>query len=225
MGNDTLLTSYLVVCLLFIAGLMWIQHNRRTVMLISTRNMFLVGFAYFQIISVLYWLHGPPLYEDMWRLNQPRNDARQFMVMSALFLSVFLLAYKYLRFIEKRPQRFIFQTGASGDSFLLLMALGMSLISFAMQMGIGNRYVAILSLYAGISMGAAACGLAAWVLIGRFRNPLIVSYCVGIVGLNMVGQLGGFSRRGLLSMGLAILWAAFYRYIHTKRTGYLAFIL
>ena len=40
----------------------------------------------------------------------------------------------------------------------------------------------------------------------------------------MLGQLGGFSRRGLLSMGLAILWCVFYRYLHIKRTAYLAMI-
>ena len=223
--NYTMLNLYLIACLVFLLILMWVQHNRRTVMLFSTRNMFLVGFAYFQIISVMYWVSEPELFGELWPLTRPKQDASQFIAMSFLFLLFYLIAYQLFRFVSKHYQRFTFMSGAEGDSFLLLMALIMSVMSVGMQLGgLFNRYIGILAQYAGISMGAAACGLTAWVLVARYKNPIIVGYATGIIAINMFGQLGGFSRRGLLSMGLAILWAMFYRYFHIKRTGKLAII-
>ncbi len=214
-----MLNLYLAACLIFFLVLIWVQHNRRTVMLFSTRNVFLVGFAYFQIISVMYWVADPELYGKLWPLTRPKQDASQFIAMSLLFILSYLIAYHLFRFVAKHRRSFTFLSGAEGDSFLLLLALIMSVLSVGMRLGIGNRYIATLSQYAGVSMGAAACGLAAWVLVARYKNPIIFSFCAGIIAMNMFGQLGGFSRRGLLSMGLAILWSMFYRYIHTKRTG------
>ena len=222
--NYFLLNLYLIACLVVFFIVMWVQHNRRTVMLFSTRNIFLVGFGYFQIISVMYWVAEPELYAHFWRVDKPANAAKHFVAMSSLFLLVFYFVYSKFNFVQNHYRSFIFRVGASTDPFLLLIAVLLSVLSVGMQLGVGNRYVAILANYAGISMGAAACGLAAWVLTARYKNPVMLVYCVSIIGLNMLGQLGGFTRRGLLSMGLAVLWSVFYRYVHTKRVGYLAWV-
>ncbi len=218
----TLLNLYLVACLIFFLVLMWVQHNRRTVMLFSTRNIFLVGFAYFQIISVMYWAADPGRYGKAWHLARPKQDATHFVAMSLLFILCYLITYHLFRFVAKHRRSFTFRSGAEGDMFLLLLALIMSVLSVGMQIGIGNRYIAIMSQYAGVGMGAAGCGLAAWVLVVKYKNPIVFSYCAGIIAMNMLGQFGSFGRRGLLSMGLAILWSVFYRYLHPKRIGYLA---
>jgi len=143
--------------------------------------------------------------------------------MASLFLICFLVTYSKFKFVEKRPRLFLFSLRALSDVQLLFVALVMAGFGLGLKFVSFSRFVFILSTYAGIGIGAASCGVAAWVLISRFKNPLIVSYCFGIFALNLAGQLGGFSRRSLLSMGIAVLWAVFHKTLYQKRTKNLIF--
>lgn len=217
--SQVLVIAYpsIIAMLLFVVVMVWVQHNRQTVLLLSIRNFFLAGFCFFQLIAIIYWIHDPLRYPH-WKLSRPASDLLEYLSMAFLFLLFFFVAYHKFQFVAKRYQRFRFTPRIPSDSQLILLAFMMSVIGLGLTLAPLGKYAIIISNYAGIGIGAASCGLAAWVLISHLKNPFAVTYCLGIIGINILSQLGGYSRRHLLSMGIAVLWAVFYKVLYRRRT-------
>lgn len=226
MGEFFLVNLYLGALILGIVVVSWIQHNRGTIMLMSVRNLFLGGFIYYQLISVLYWTLGPgqEKYGELWPILRPDQTLTRFCLLATLFLAAFFLAYKKFNFLSNNPGRFQFKTGVPTDGFLLLMALLLAAIGLSMRLGFFGGYFMALSIYSGTAITAASSGVAAWVLFKKIKNPVVIAWSGIIIGINLMSLLGGFSRRGLLSIGLAILWALFYRFLYKKSSWKVVFL-
>ncbi len=66
-------------------------------------------------------------------------------------------------------------------------------------------------LYAASGMGATAAGLACWAACQRYQNVALWAFAFGTGFLHFLPHLTSYGRRGMLSICLAMLWAAYHQ--------------
>ncbi len=190
-------------------GLIVYQGIKKSVDLVSHRNIYLAGFIYFQIIGLATLLPT----EDFRpvRLNNPRQALELYFWYTLVYLVCFFLAYhknpisaRIARFF--RPRRpYVANDWLLMMVALVFLALGVFLRYFARHVGLG--------LLAGfVPAFPAACAIVAWIWGGRRFNLFVVSVGGFIFAVSAFATVWGvFGRRPLLQVCLAVVWGAYYR--------------
>mgnify|MGYP006286692951 CR=1 FL=1 len=206
---------------------MWRDHNRGRLGLISIRNVFLLGFIHFQLLSVALWLAGSESYRDRWVIRPLRelvdrgsNTSMWFVIWALLFLTFYMLAYHRSRWITRLAKKVPAPQAMPLDSRLLFISAIGTLIAITCWYLQLLPIVGPLLRFVGAGVGAVSCGLAGWVWARRLWNLPMLAYTFGLVLANilpmMMGQIG---RRQMLSMAAAVVWGVFFRRLYATRSG------
>lgn len=185
--------------------------------LVSTRNVFLAGFVFFQLISAIV-----PLWLDEYH-NYPLIDPGRAGLTHAFFSMLFLVAF--FAFYRAAPLHRAAVTVLPKQAYrmsisgFITLAIIVTVLGLLLRFGVGIRYVGVIAAWIGVGLAAAGCGLAAWVWAPRVLNPIVAAYASGIIGVNMlIAMWGGHGRRGMVTALAAILWGAYFSYLrhHSK---------
>ena len=197
---------------LVVAWILW-RYLRRFDELISLRNIFLIGFVFFQLYSVATVAGSHD--SGQFVLAHPLADERRFALLSTVFLTVFLLAYSqsvFPRRIRHRPVSALRHAvpHRPAPAMALALTLGGGLLRVyavvAPHGALGHAASAV-----AVAVAAVACGLAAWIPPEAKALSRRAIFCLLIVVANIpVAVVGQFSRRPLTALFGAVLWSLYY---------------
>jgi len=205
-----------IILLIVIAliTMMIVDHNRGKIHIISARNIFLLGFIHFQLLSVFVWLNWPWLYFQ-WDIQDSHGEtSRTFLLMSMVFLGVWMVFYGWGVGAKHLARRLPAPRFSPSDTNLLGVSLAVLLLGSVMwfsYLAVPTALFNIPSRFIGSGIVAGACGLAAWVWVRRPLNPLYLAFLGSVMLSGSLLVMTQFGRRLLLSIGLAIVWGAYYR--------------
>ena len=211
----TVIGLYLVSLAIGLFIWMGRQHNRGQVQLLSVRNVFLVGFVHFQLMSVATWIWYP--HHEHWPVQDPDSAVLKFALMATIFLGVCLGAYRGGRMVRRLARRLPSPKVSPSDTFLVVLAVALTVAALALRFALRIPIVAIVAVYLGAGFAAVASGLAAWVWVTRMGNPVAWAFTAGIVGINMLSLMTTIGRRALVSIAIAVLWGVYYKKWHRFR--------
>lgn len=176
---------------------------------INLRNVFLLGFIYFEFYGVIYplWTSDYGIYSVL----TPTYTSLRWITYSALFLMCFYLSYHYIiSKLDTEPQN---PTFLGGQSYVTLLVLAICL-SVGAYLGRFSGYVPLIGPllnHALIALAATAAGVATFVLIRNFGNPVLAVPAVIAIGIGLLNTvLSDFGRRGLVGLLGAVLWCAYF---------------
>lgn len=205
--------DFTVLSLIFIGIsliiLMLKQGLSRKVDIFSARNMYLVGFIIYQIISPAVALHtGDFLF---FRVYDPTHTGKTFLLMVITFLAMFLFGYQKVWFAPWMAGKLKFQARETDDYMLL------SLSVFLLLVGAVFRFSALAtitgaSIQVGVAFAAIASAMAGWVWSNRRSNLPVALVCAMVVGGSLLMVLvGAFGRRPLLAVLMGVSWGVYHR--------------
>ncbi len=209
----TLLTALILLALAVLVFLvMIVQGIRRTVELLTVRNLFLAGFLLFQLVSgVLAQLTGQ--YADV-TIREPGSTGLIYIAMVCAFLAVFWLCYNRGWFVTRHAWK-----RSGSDLPGLSPSAGLSLAVLMLAVGIVLRVVigrnvpilGVLTDMMGVGVLALAAGLAAWVWAPRLWNPAVAFPAAGVIVIACGTLLFmAFGRRDIVTVVCTVLFAAYY---------------
>jgi hypothetical protein len=177
---------------------------------ISTKLIFLLGFAYFQPLSAIYSILTGNT--DVLYVDDPGTASMIFAVLCVAFIAVFLFAYSRgwgVRRLACRPtmERQVTTQGLVASSVISLV------LAFICRDLIGTTIpvLGVLTFQLASGMYVSAVGFAAW---AWFENPRRVSTTLWLLTV-LVTVLAAFlavewSRRGMISTFIAVPWVGYY---------------
>jgi hypothetical protein len=205
--------NLVVVALACLAmGLIFIilkQGFSRKVDLFSARNMYLVGFIVYQIISPAIALETENY--TFFRLSFPEDTGKTFLMMAVTFLATFLCSYQRIKLSPWIAGKFKFPPRETND--YLLLGLGVFLVVVGMTlrfMPIPNFAAA--SLQVSIAFAAIAAAICGWVWSNNRANVSVVVVVALVLAASLVVALtGAFGRRPLLGVVMGFAWGVYHR--------------
>lgn len=207
MPSTTEIACFLWTLAALLLAWILIQHLTRRHDLLSFRNLFLIGFGVFQLHDAATSLTTGD-YRNYGVLH-PSRAGTEFAAMASIFLVAFLLVYHQpWRKSVREPDRAVEHTVTGILTVAVVLAVGSFVLRFGAQYEHVVEQVAILACIGG---AASACALAGWAWARQPHNPgvLVVGAFVATVSTAVALQ-DAFSRRGLLSLFLALIWGAYY---------------
>jgi hypothetical protein len=210
MNLPILLALWNVLIIAAIAYLIFIQHARRTVPLLSFRNVVLGGMLYFQCFGVFGWLFDRQsnMQWNAYIVDHNFSTSRTYMMMLTLFILCFMIAYRVAHIPSPRRLRIL---GNSHSRYRLnVLAWQLVFISLVVWGAgrLGSFGVARM-LSAGI--GTAALGLSGFAVFqARQRELRHLIHVCAIGGLATLPHLTSYGRRGLVSLAAIVVWSGFY---------------
>lgn len=176
---------------------------------INLRNIFLLGYAYFQLYGAIY-----PLWTGDTRPYQVlhlEETAIRFALLSALFLLSFYGAYAlvFRRVMTKSP---VLQfRGTQPQGVLLTLAVVLAIVAYLGRFSGFVPIIGPLLNHALLGSAAAAAGLAAAVAIRNYGNPILLLPALLTIGISLINTItSDFGRRGLVGILGACLWCAYF---------------
>jgi len=177
---------------------------------LSMKVIFLLGFAFFQLLSGIFSLVTGQT--DFLYAQQPGVPAVIFALLSILFLTVFLFAYRQgwgVRKLATRPERYRPTTcqGLVASSVISLV------LAFVCRDLIGTTIpvLGVLTFQLASGMYVAAVGFAAWAWF-EFPKRIVTALWLGTTLTLVVAAFLSveWSRRGMISTFLAVPWVGYY---------------
>ncbi|MEM7755631.1 MAG: hypothetical protein AAF297_08345 [Planctomycetota bacterium] len=205
---ETLLHLCIYAMALGVVAVCAYDHIRGAVDALSIRNIALVGFLIFMVLSA----RGGLLYasESSYNLADPTGTVGKWLVWCLLFLVVFFASYR-IGFGAPAIARAIPTPRATvgfSSSWPLMIAL--SIIALGLKV-VPIPFVAALSGMTAIGCAGVAAGIAGWVWGPRLFNPAVAVPAAAIVGLNIaIANFGEFSRRPMVSVGIGMVWGMYF---------------
>jgi len=194
----------------FLLGLMGVQGLRRTVPLVSVRNLFFVGFIVFQLTSASISLVTQRF--KLFMVTDLRGSATTLWVLCALFVVVFLIASRWTwpvrQLLARIPDR------AAFPNFVSLAVLSTAFLGTGILFKNILIYIPVfgpLSAIIGSGLLAAAVGLAAWAYAPRLLNPAALALMMGVLITALLSSMHlSYGRRDLLTVLVAAIWGAYH---------------
>jgi hypothetical protein len=207
MFNFTVLSLILIGFSLII--LMLKQGLSRKVDIFSARNMYLVGFIVYQIISPAVSLHTGNFM--FFRVYFPEETGKAFLMMVITFLAMFLFGYQKLWFTPWLARKFKFQARETDDYLLLGLACFLVILGGALRFFPLPNFVGP-SVQVGMAFAAIAAAMAGWVWSNR-RTNLPVAIVCGLIlcGSLLIVLVAAFGRRPLLGVLMGVAWGVYHR--------------
>ena len=208
---QSILVALLGLLTLAVCMLMLSQGLSRKVDLFSMRNLYLVSFLVYQVISPAFVLYAD--YYPMFDINAPERAAQTLTMYCYVYTFVFFLSYHRLSFSSWFSKKFNSTPRTIDDMLFLGLAVGLIILAIALRVfGPGIPVVSRAAVQIGIAAAAVASAIAGWVWGGRRFNPLIIVMMAFIVGSSLIiGMQGVFGRRPLLSVLLGLAWGYYHR--------------
>jgi len=205
---DSLLQIYIYVIALAVGVICFIDHVRGRVDALSVRNISLLGFLVFMVLSAKGGLEFVP--GSSYNLSDPTNTVRDWLLWCTLFLIVFFAAYRIgfgtagLARKLPVPRASIGPTSVWPLALLLLFAAGVLRL-------VPIPLVSALASLTAVGLAAVAAGLAGWVWAPRLFNPAIALPAIAVVGAAaFIANYGEFGRRPLVGVGAGLVWGMYY---------------
>ncbi|MFI4854518.1 MAG: hypothetical protein ACIAQF_06015 [Phycisphaerales bacterium JB065] len=194
----------------------WLDAVKGRFDLVCLRNIYLLGFIIFQLISAaLTFLTDNYM---PYPLSNPSTVGLYYCVLSTGFLTIFLLSYSHPLKLN-RLVRFVPRTaGVPSGGKLLSLAILATVTAFALKYGIRIPLVGILATYVGNAMGAAAAVVIGWYWAPRFLNPTVAIPSVVLLLANAaVAVQGSSSRRDIIAVFAGFIWGVYFSRVRFMR--------
>lgn len=212
-----LIAIYLYVLAAIVVAVMIRQHQTGSCPLLSIRNVALAGFIVFQLSSGAMALTLTGF--DHYYVSDPLGMGALFALYCTIFLIVLFWAYHRGWVAKKLALRVPQSWSVPGDGSLLMLSVMATFMAGVLRLTIGIPLISIITDYWGVGMASVAAGLCGWVWGKRLYNPVVICWSLAIVAANvMIVITGSFGRRGIVAVGLCLLWGMFYasfRYLRT----------
>lgn len=188
---------------------MFVGPHYRTLGIANLRNVFMLGFCYFQFYGIIYplWYND---FGDYYVMDPPRAAGR-FVAYSLLYLVSFFLAYNWL--FTKPPKNNkppTFQAELPAVPLLVVaVAVGLGAY-FARFSGYVPIFGPLLNHIFIASAAMSGC-LAMYVIARNLANPVLTLPALFIILLSMFNTvLADFGRRGLIGILGAAMWGLYF---------------
>lgn len=194
----------------------WADTTRGTYDLVCLRNIFLLGFIIFQLVSgalILFTENYLP-----YPLTNPDATGLYYALLSTVFLGVFLIVYsRPLK--TNRLTRFIPRTaGFPTAGKLLMLALLTTAAAVGLKYGLRIPLIGILANYVGNAMGAAAAVIIGWYWAPRFLNPAAAIPSFTLLLINAASAVqGSSSRRDIIAVFAGFIWGVYFSKVRFMR--------
>jgi hypothetical protein len=193
---------------------------KRNYDLLSWRNLFLVGFFHFVLLSGYFTASSG---EGAIKLSSVTSDVMGLYTLSALlFFCVFMGCSRWAfrrGWVVRLLPRLELPVTSPGVIIAVVVLLGASLVSLAMRGG----YLALLATNMRAGMAAAATGLATFYLLARRFNPASWALFACTLGASIaVSTAGGIGRREVLSVLIAIPWMWYFMSLRYRSAASIA---
>jgi hypothetical protein len=203
--------ALLLVLTAVILAVMFGQGRSGDVAWLSTRNLFLVGFIYFQTVSGAITAFSG-LNERGLFLNEPGRAAIVFTLIAAAFTGVFLWSYGRFRQLMRsssgmQPAR----SELSGLAAGLIAIVGV-LAGLLFRFVLGTvPILGVITIQLSVGMLTAACCLAAYAWSRNFWNPASVLTLVAVTSTSVAALLvNAFGRREILGVFMSMAFSLYY---------------
>jgi|GEM_PF-3994421 len=183
--------------------------------LVSLRVLFLVGFLVFLPSSgALTLLTGDG---GIYPVANLETTGLLFVVWVLVFYGLFEWTYSKGHLAVALAHRIPRPKASISDPVLVVVALvflGLNAPLRLIQLGAFSDQVLIP--IAG-SCRIAAAAIAAWILVGRWKNPVYLAFGGFVFGSILLDMaFTSFSRRPILGVGMALVWVAYYRVLRVQ---------
>lgn len=204
-----LVAIYLYALSAFLLFMMLRQFIRGESDLLSIRNFIVLGFIVFQLIGAA----GAVLVggASVFILTTPGWTSFIYAVMATIFLAVFFVTYRRSSVATWLARATPATRAVPSEPALWMLASVLLVVAAVLRFGPSTGLVHNVTSIAGISVAAAACGIAGWLWSRRFLNPaVLIAAAVICVAAATITMTGAFGRRGLVALGASMLWGMYY---------------
>lgn len=214
------MTQFLALWMLVLIGVcvyrIWADTTRGTYDLVCLRNIFLLGFIIFQLVSAALTLFTENYLP--YPLTNPEMVGLYYAVLATGFLIIFLIAYnhplKTNRLIKYVPRTAGVPTGGK----LLVLAVLATATAVGLKYGLRIPLVGILANYVGNAMGAASAVIIGWYWAPRFLNPAVALPSLFLLLVNAaVAVQGSSSRRDIIAVFAGFIWGVYFSRVRFMR--------
>ena len=173
--------------------------------LFSCRNIFLMGFLFFQNFGLVVWLLNRRSHHQWaYRVRDSDYSTSMLYIGSQVIALFFIfLAYRYAKIKFKKPAN---PLEAPSQMMCAVYSVCMSIFATAVW---GASFFALkdLMIFVSAGVGATATGIAAYAWF-RDRQNIALLFLLMVVGAaSCLPHLTEYGRRGLLSLALIVAWA------------------
>lgn len=201
------IAAYVMTALALLVILL--DHFRGVVDLLSIRNVALVGFLVFLVISSPKSLEART--DFTYNLVDPEGTVATYLGWCAVFLIVFLITYRGGWGVTRLAHATPVPKGEPGIATMWALAVALTVAAAPIRFGIRIPLVASLANWSSAALCAVSAGLVGWIWVRRLLNPAVAIPAVGLILINVVlAQYGEFSRRPLVSIGGCVVWGMYY---------------
>ncbi len=224
---ETLLAGYFYLLALVTLGWVLRQYLRSTYDLLSMRNVALLGFIVFQLVSAARVVRHPV--SGDFRLYQPLETGVVYAAWSTVFLFVFMMAYRW-RWPSTKLLPRAKRVRVVPDERTLWTYIVVCLLFGALFMRLPIPLIGLVTSKVGLALVAMSAGLVGWIWATRPMDTRTLLAAVVVLGSGLLlATLGEFGRRPLIAVSACFIFGAYYsqwRYLRPrtvlKRVGVVA---
>lgn len=177
---------------------------------LSMRNLFLVGFVYFQTVSGAITAFSGMNERGLF-LNEPGVAAILFTLYASLFIALFLWVYRLTRRSIGGPTRSIASMELSALSAVFVSVVGV-LGGLLLRFVLGTvPILGVITIQLSVGLFTAACCLSAYAWSRNFWNAGSVVAFVAVTSASVAALLvNAFGRREILGVFMSMAFTLFY---------------
>lgn len=219
-------TVFLLYFLAFVLCLMMLKQGlSQSVDFLSVRNLYLLGFIVYQLLSPANALRTENF--NGFQVFAPAETGRIFLLYAYLFIGVFLFSYHKFKPCRWFAGKFPAPQREISDSLFLGLAVALVCVAIPLRLfGPSIPLIARASVQIAIALAVVASAIAGWVWGAKRFNLIVVTMMIFIVGSSLaIGMLGVFSRRPMLTILLGLAWGAYHRRARFMKPAKLIFML
>jgi hypothetical protein len=199
----------LVAWLIIIPIIILKQGLSRKVELLSMRNLYLLSFCVYQLLSPALALKT----DNFWffPIDTPAKTGKIFLGMASVYLILFFFSYHKIKLTSWLARKLTGPPRELNDQ--LLIALASSLVAIAVPLRfMPVAVIAKPSIAIAIALVGIACAISGWVW-SKNRGNISTNVIVGvIVACSIVLSISStYGRRPLIGAVLGFIWGAYYR--------------
>ena len=221
------LAGYFYLLALVTLGWVLRQYLRSTYDLLSMRNIALLGFIVFQLVSAARVVRHP--ISGDFRLYQPVETATTYAAWSTVFLFAFMMSYRW-RWPSTKLLARVKRVRVVPDERSLWTYIVVCLVCGALFMRLPIPLIGLVTSKVGLALVAMSAGLVGWIWATRPLDSRTIFAAVTVLGAGLLlATLGEFGRRPLIAVSACFIFGAYYsqwRYFRPsavlKRVGIVA---
>lgn len=189
--------------------LMAYQGIRQRVPLLSLRNLYFVGFIVYQLVDpATILVTGESV---VFHPQDLSKAGTKYLVYCIVFLSFFLLFYKYNRPASWMSHKLSAVPCEIGDVHALVAALFLIAVAVVLRFLLPPiPVISVVAYHVATGLSAVATGFVGWVWAKRRFNALVLVLGITVCLLAIIIVFQSFSRRPLISVTLGLSWGAYY---------------